>query len=151
MKEGTFYTDSGPSCPVNRCARPGYGCWKYIVRQHDGEKVIAVKATCYICQADTFFQAEVDTANLNELTPPEASAAHRERAVPILEGRWQTWAYKHLLWPVWFCLFCNESVAHHDWQQGNDHVRQCQKCGVRWIRYGQPCGMMPIPQGQPLE
>jgi len=138
VKEETFYTDSGPTCPVNGCARPGYGCWKYRVAQHDGENLIVVKATCTICQANSFFQAEVDTDDLDALTAPEVSKAHREQAVPILEGRWQTWLFHRIMWPLWFCVFCNESVAHYDWRDKNDHIRQCQKCGTKWAQYGQP-------------
>lgn len=137
MNEGTYYTDSGPQCPTNGCARPGYGCWKYRVRQNDGEKVIAVKATCYICRATTFFKAEVDSDNLNDLTAAEVSEAHRQRAEPILEGKWQTWRFKRSTWPVWFCPFCHENVAHYDWWEGKDRVRQCQRCGAKWTRYSE--------------
>ena len=91
MKEGLFYTDSGPTCPVNDCARPGYGCWRYHVRQHDNEKIIAVKATCYICQTTTYFQARVDAGDLNSLTAADVRQAHQLRAQPMPKTQWETW------------------------------------------------------------
>ena len=137
MREGTFLTDSGPTCQDCHGSRPGYGCWKYRVRQHDGEKIIAVQATCYICHAVTYFQAEVETDNLNQLSARSVRMAHQKHAEPILEGKWKTWALQGTVWPVWFCPFCNESTPHYDWWEGENRVRQCQKCGVKWKRYGE--------------
>jgi len=136
MKEATFLTDSGPTCQACHGSRPGYGCWKYRVRQRDNDDFIVVQATCYICQAVTHFQANVDTNNLDELTAAEVRQAHNERAEPILEGKWQTWAFQCAVWPVWFCPFCDESTPHYDWWEGENSIRQCQRCGVKWTRYG---------------
>jgi len=138
MKESIFYTDSGPTCRVSGCARPGYGCWRYHVRQYDGEKVIVVKAICYICHSATYFEAEVETDNLNDLTAAEVHKAHSESAMPILEGQWRTWAYRHLGYPTWFCPFCKEILPHYEWWEGKNFIRQCQKCGVTWTRYDKP-------------